>query len=338
MVKKIIGIYMITCLANSKRYIGQSIDIKRRFSQHRRKPPNQMLADFEQYGVDAFKFEILEECAANELDKKETAYMNELQPEYNIRSEGHGISDEAREKLRKLQTGKKRPDISRQVKCVETGEVFESIRAAARWCNVPSSNLVMLLKGKGRTLGGYHWIYADEDEEAALERIRQMPEGHKPTKEAIEKQRQAKIGKNLSPEHSEKIRQSHIGKKWKPSTYEKLCRKVLCVETGETFPSIKAAAEFYNLKRPNISAVLNGDSKTCGGFHWEYVDGQPPQARSEGLRNKIGKPVRCIETGIIYSSISAAAEAFGVTDSAIGNVLIGRNEKSCGYHWEFLTA
>ncbi|MBR2775460.1 MAG: hypothetical protein IKD73_10800, partial [Selenomonadaceae bacterium] len=287
---------------------------------------------------DAFKFEILEECAANELDKKETAYMNELQPEYNIRSEGHGISDEAREKLRKLQTGRKRPTMSRQVKCVETGEVFESIRAAARWCKVPASNLVTLLKGKGRTLGGYHWIYADEDEEAALERIRQMPEGHKPTKEAIEKLRQAKIGKNLSPEHCEKIRQSHIGQGWKPSTYEKRCRKVLCVETGEVFPSIKAAAEFYNLKRPNISAVLNGDSKTCGGFHWEYVDGQPPQARSEGLRNKIGKPVRCIETGVIYSSISAAAEAFGVTDAAIGNVLSGRNEKSCGYHWEFLTA
>lgn len=248
MAKKIIGIYMITCLANSKRYIGQSIDIKRRFSQHRRKPPNQMLEDFERHGVDAFKFEILEECAANELDKKETAYMNELQPEYNIRSEGHGISDEAREKLRKLQTGRKHPTISRQVKCVETGEVFESISAAAKWCKVPTPNLVMLLKGKGRTLGGYHWIYADEDEEAALERIRQMPEGRQRTEESKEKQRKAMTGRKHTPEHCEKIRQSHIGKGWKPSTYEKRCRKVLCVETGEVFPSIKAAAEHYGLE------------------------------------------------------------------------------------------
>ena len=32
MAKKIVGIYMITCTANGKRYVGQSIDIKRRFN------------------------------------------------------------------------------------------------------------------------------------------------------------------------------------------------------------------------------------------------------------------------------------------------------------------
>lgn len=311
MAKKIVGIYQITCIVNHKRYIGQSIDIKRRFNQHRRKPPSQMREDFERFGVDAFKFEILEECAPNELDKKETAYMNELQPEYNIKTEGCGISDAAREKLRKLKTGVKRPDISRQVKCVETGEVFESIRAAAKWRNVPAPNLVMLLKGKGRTVGGYHWIYTDEDEEAQLERIRQMPEGNKATEETRKKIRQAKLGRKHTPEHCEKIRQSHLGQGWKPSTYEKCCRKVRCVETGEIFDSIKNAAEHYGLKRPNISAVLAGKNKISGGFHWEYVDGQPPQSRSEEFRKKIGKPVRCVETGVVYESVSRAAEIFG---------------------------
>ena len=244
--------------------------------------------------------------------------MNELQPEYNIKTEGCGISDEAREKLRKLKTGVKRPDISRQVKCVETGEVFESIRAAAKWCNVPNSNIVILLKGKGRTAGGYHWIYTDEDEEAQLERIRQMPEGNKATEET-----------------REKIRQSHLGQGWKPSTYEKCCRKIRCVETGEIFDSIKTAAEHYGLKRPNISAVLAGKNKTSGGFHWEYVDGQPPQSRSEEFRKKIGKPVRCVETGVVYESLTKAAEVFGVSYSAIANAVNGLCETSCGFHWEF---
>ena len=338
MAKKIIGIYMITCLANSKRYIGQSIDIKRRFSQHRRKPSNQMLADFEQYGLDAFKFEILEECAANELDKKETAYMNELQPEYNIRSEGNGISDEAREKMRKFQTGKKRPEISRQVKCVETGEVFESITAAAKWCNVLASNLGVLLKGKGRTAGGYHWIYADEDEEAALERIRQMPEGRQRTEESKEKQRKAMTGRKHTPEHSEKIRQSHIGQGWKPSTYEKRCRKVLCIETGETFPSIKAAAEFYNLKRPNISAVLSGVNNICGGFHWQYVDGQPPHHSSEEKEPVSPKLIRCVETQEVFQTLVKASTQFNISTAAISHVLYGRAKTAGGYHWEFFTA
>ena len=74
MAKKIIGIYQITCIVNSKRYIGQSIDIKRRFNQHRRKPPDGMIDDFEKYGVDAFKFEILEECAEEELTAREDFY------------------------------------------------------------------------------------------------------------------------------------------------------------------------------------------------------------------------------------------------------------------------
>lgn len=335
MANKIVGIYQITCVKNGKRYIGQSKDIKRRFSQHKRNPPARMIEDFDQYGVVAFDFEILEECAPEKLDKRETFYMNELQPEYNIRSEGHGISEEACEKLRKLQTGRKRPSISRKVKCVETGEVFESITAAAKWCNVPNTTIVMLLKGKGRTAGGYHWIYADENEEAALERIRQMPEGHKPTDETLSRQRQVKLGRKHTPEHSEKIRQSHLGQGWKPSTYEKCCRKVRCVETGEIFSSIKAAAESYNLKPPNISAVLAGKSKMCGGYHWEYVDGQAPQHRPEKFHRKMGKPVRCIETGIVYESVSKAAEAFGVSDSAIGNAANGKREKSCGCHWKF---
>ena len=64
MANKIICIYQITCTVNGNRYIGQSIDIKRRFGQHKRQEENPYLrADMEKYGLDAFKFEVLEECA-----------------------------------------------------------------------------------------------------------------------------------------------------------------------------------------------------------------------------------------------------------------------------------
>lgn len=335
MAKKIIGIYQITCIVNNWRYIGQSIDIKRRFNQHKRKPPDGMIDDVAKYGIDKFKFDILEECAPEELTAREDFYLSTLNPEYNIRTEGHGISEEARKKLRKSKLGKKRPDISRRVKCVETGEVFESITAAAKWCHLPSSNLCTLLAGKGRTFGGYHWIFADEDEEAALERIRQMPEGRQRTDESKARQCRIMSGRKYSPEHCDKIRQSHIGQGWKESTYEKCCRKIRCVETDEIFPSIKSAAEHYGLNSPNISAALAGKIKSCGGFHWEYVDGQSPQHRPEKMRRKISKPVLCVETGVVYESIATAAEAFGVTDSAIGKVIGDKLKKSCGYHWEF---
>ncbi len=339
MAKKIVGIYKITCKKNGKFYIGQSTDIKRRFSQHRRKPPARMQEDFDLYGVDEFIFEILEECAPEELDKKETAYMNELQSEYNIKTEGHGIFDEAREKLRELNTGKKRPDISRKVKCVETGEVFDSIKAAAQWCNVPSSTIVMLLKGKGRTAGGYHWIYADDgNEEAALERIRQMPEGHKPTAETLERQRQTKLGRKLTSEHSEKIRQSHLGKGWKPSTYEKCCRKIRCVETGVVYASVREAAEAFGVTVSAIGNVASGRREKSCGYHWEFFDGQIPPPHEEENPTVSPKLIRCVETRKIFKTIKDAAEHVGISTAAIRHTLHGWANTAGGCHWEFCTA
>ena len=48
------------------------------------------------------------------------------------------------------------------------------------------------------------------------------------------------------------------------------CVKVLCVETGEVFHSLKDAAEAKGIKKGcYISAVLRGDQKTAGGLHWQ---------------------------------------------------------------------
>ncbi|MBO4401345.1 MAG: GIY-YIG nuclease family protein [Selenomonadaceae bacterium] len=276
MKEPLIGIYSITCTVNGKQYVGQSIDIKRRKSQHRRNEENPKLrADIEKYGWDAFRFDVLELCEEKELTPREDYYLDTLQPEYNIRTEGNSISEIARQKLHDLRFGKKRPDLSKAVKCVELNKIFPSVRAAAEFCKLPHSNLSALLAGKGRTFGGYHWIWVYDDEEqekAALERIAQMPEGHKHTAATREKQSQVKRGKKMSPECCAKMRESHTGKKWKRSTYEKLCRKIICVETGEIFSSIKSAAEKYGISPPNISVVLSGRKITAGGYQWERVE------------------------------------------------------------------
>ena len=43
--------------------------------------------------------------------------------------------------------------------CVETGEIFSSIRQASKSINVDFSNIAKCCKGKLRTAGGYHWQY-----------------------------------------------------------------------------------------------------------------------------------------------------------------------------------
>lgn len=58
-------------------------------------------------------------------------------------------------------------------------------------------------------------------------------------------------------------------------------RKVRCIELNLYFDSISDAEKWsLTLENPNgrkcghqqISKVCKGQRKTCGGFHWEYVD------------------------------------------------------------------
>ena len=81
-----IGIYKIENLINGKVYIGQSVDIKGRWNEHklvnsraskdalkRQKYP--LYLAFEKYGLDNFSFEVIEECSVEELNEKEQFYI-----------------------------------------------------------------------------------------------------------------------------------------------------------------------------------------------------------------------------------------------------------------------
>ena len=70
-----IGIYKITKKKNGKSYIGQSDDIKRRFAEHKTKKELAIDKAIQKYGIDAFKFEVIEECKLEELDEKEKYWI-----------------------------------------------------------------------------------------------------------------------------------------------------------------------------------------------------------------------------------------------------------------------
>ena len=43
---------------------------------------------------------------------------------------------------------------------------------------------------------------------------------------------------------------------------------VLCIETGEVYPSVNEASRQTGIKQPSISACCNSRRKTAGGYHW----------------------------------------------------------------------
>ena len=80
----ICGVYKITNTLTGKFYIGSSVNIKSRWSSHKNSAKSndykhlEMYKDFNEYGLDVFTFEVLEECKPEDRLKLEMKYITEL--------------------------------------------------------------------------------------------------------------------------------------------------------------------------------------------------------------------------------------------------------------------
>jgi group I intron endonuclease len=124
MKKKTCGIYCIQNSINKKRYVGQSRNIYKRLSTHRRNLLRNMHCNpylqnsVNKYGLEKFSFNILEECAIEDLNKKEIYYINYYKTTnrkfgYNILfggnsgTSGRTASEETRRKISIAAKGRK---------------------------------------------------------------------------------------------------------------------------------------------------------------------------------------------------------------------------------------
>lgn len=91
----ITGIYKITNKETGQSYIGQSQNCERRIAEHKKKR-NLTIDDYINFlGVDAFTYEIIEECSIEQLDEKEKEYIkkyNSIEEGYNHQEGGFNNS------------------------------------------------------------------------------------------------------------------------------------------------------------------------------------------------------------------------------------------------------
>ena len=153
----------------------------------------------------------------------------------------------------------------RAVVCIETGQVFNTIKEAEETLHV---FIKEVLKGKKSHAGGYHFKYEGEDPPQFKPKLARF------TAEELEilKREYYEHGTNipalLSRHTSETIRCKACSLKLVQKHSNK--RSVICIETKVKYPTITAAAQTFGIDASNICYACKSGG-CCGGYHWEYA-------------------------------------------------------------------
>ena len=128
--KGVCGIYLLRNNVNGKVYVGQSVDICKRWYFHRlsanRGDKSPLYSAMRKYGINEFSVQVLEECEVTKLDEREAYWMDFYEARergYNLMPAGQNgrVMDDAMRKWFSENSKKWKP----------TEEIIEKIRASS---------------------------------------------------------------------------------------------------------------------------------------------------------------------------------------------------------------
>lgn len=84
---------------------------------------------------------------------------------------------------------------------------------------------------------------------------------------------------------------------------------------------------FVNHKDENPQNNYVGNLEWCTPYYNTHYG-----TRNERIAATLSKPVKCVETGVVYKSQQEAEEALGISD--LWGCLSGKYKTAGGYHWQ----
>ena len=294
-IPKLPGVYLITCLIDKKKsYIGESLDIRKRITDHRySENAKEKTGDvriiaraIKAYGWKNFEVRILQifkigEVTKDQLQDLEEAYIShynllDSSTGYNILSRGtdrsgYRVSETTKTKISKANLGRQ---LSEETKA------RMSVSKIGKYC------------GKDHPMfGKQHTPQAKENMSKAHSGENHHMFGKKHTEETKQKmsmsacgENNSNYGKSASPTTRKKIsdaisgsKNPFYGKHHTEQTKTKLRKPIYQLDkiSGEKiklWDSVKeAGAQFGISAYKCISGVLTGNKKSAYGFRWEYL-------------------------------------------------------------------
>jgi group I intron endonuclease len=230
------GIYMLKNKLNDNCYVGQSVNIHKRWIDHKtpskRSHGTVLARALSKYGCENFELIVLEYCSDDKLNEREIYYIDSLKPIYNMNegglgNRGHRLSVEVKNRL--SASGKK------------------------QW--------------EAKT--------DDERKAVIVKQLFGPRKGHEVKPETREKLRQSALKQfadGMPEAQRNKIGQAHKGRK-KNYIAKKAPVEQISIDTGKVimiYETTKEAAFTVGVTSSNITSVCRGRQNTAAGFIWKY--------------------------------------------------------------------
>ena len=251
-------VYCFTNKINNKKYIGSTINNPYiRYRQHIYHVKNKdkegkyfypLYCAIRKYGINNFKFEILEqkECSEEEIRQIEAEYIQKfncvIPNGYNQTSNTlHPINDVNTYKKISITKREKAKNVAEVDKDLNIIKIWRSIVDCKEDTGLDEKKIAAVCRGERLTTNNRKFYWIENNELIVLEYNRDLYKG--------------KEGTTQIQSSSRKVAKINIDTD----------------EVVETYDTIALAARKNNCDSSCISKVCRGLRKKCGGFKWQYI-------------------------------------------------------------------